>query len=67
MQRGRTDSIAMQTLVFKLALAVILATGIIFLLATTLSGISESVNSTIANIETARSASLNESVAYLQR
>lgn len=57
----------MQTLVFKLALAVVLAMGIIFLLATALSGISESANTTIANIETARSASLNESVASLQK
>jgi hypothetical protein len=57
----------MQTLVFKLALAVVLATGVMFLLATALSGISESANATIANAETARSASLNESIAYLQK
>lgn len=57
----------MQGMVFKLALAVILAAGIMFLLANIFSQVSDSVNATVANVETARSASLNGSVAYLQR
>jgi hypothetical protein len=53
--------------VFKLALAVILAAAIMFMLAASFSQVSESTNSSISNIELARRAGLNKSVEYLQR
>jgi hypothetical protein len=57
----------MHSVVFKLALAVILAAAIMFMLAASFSQVSESTNSSISNIELARRAGLNKSVEYLQR
>jgi hypothetical protein len=57
----------MHSIVFKLALAAILATAIFFMLATTFSQVSDSANATVSNIEAARLASLNDSARYIQR
>ena len=57
----------MHDVVFKIAIAVILAGAIFFLLATTFSEVSDSSNTTVSNIETARRTSLDKSVAYLQQ
>jgi len=57
----------MHDVVFKLALAVILASAIFFLLELTFSEVNESSNLTVSNIEDARRASLNKTVFYLQQ
>ena len=56
----------MHDTVFKLAVAVILAAAIIFMLAATSSQLSDSANSTVENIAEARRLSLEKSVIYLQ-
>ena len=57
----------MHSVVFKLALAAILAAAIFFMLSATFSQVSDSANRSISSIETARRISLNKSVEYLQR
>jgi|GEM_PF-4013512 len=57
----------MNSVVFKLALAVILAAAVFFILASVFHGVDVSVNTTAANMESARWAGLNKSVEYLQR
>jgi hypothetical protein len=57
----------MHDVVFKLAIAVILAAAVIFLLATTFSQLESSSNTTIGNVEEARQNSLANSVSYLQQ
>jgi hypothetical protein len=57
----------MHSVVLKLALAAILAAAIFFMLSVTFSQVSDSANSSISSIETARRISLNKSVEYLQR
>ncbi len=55
----------MHAIVFKLALAVILAAAIFFMLAMTFSEVEKSTNNSINNIEAARRISLNKSVEHL--
>ncbi len=57
----------MHTAVFKLAVAVIVATAVFFLLAANFSELADSANASVSSIEGARRASLNKSMAYLQR
>ena len=57
----------MDGVVFKLALAVVLASAIFFLLAVSFSQVERTANNTAGNIETARRTSLNKSVQYLQQ
>jgi len=55
----------MHAVVFKLAVAVIVAAAIIFLLAATFADISESSNASVGNVEAARRMAMNRSVEYL--
>ena len=57
----------MHDVVFKIAIAVILAAAIMFLLATTFGQISDSSNKTVNNIEEARKNNLDNSITYLQQ
>jgi len=57
----------MYGVVFKVALAAIIAAGMFFMLATILSEANSTTNVTVSNIETARGDSLNDSAYYLQR
>lgn len=57
----------MHSVVFKLALAAILAAAVFFLLAHTFSELEQSSSMTDSNIESARRISLNKSAAYLQQ
>jgi hypothetical protein len=64
---GLSDCAKMHDIAFKLALAVILAAAIMFLLASCFSQVSNSANATIITIEDSREVGLNKSVAFLQR
>jgi len=57
----------MHDIAFKLALAVILAAAIMFLLASCFSQVGSSTNATVISIEASREAGLNESASFLQR
>lgn len=56
----------MHDTVLKLAVAVIVATAVLFLLSTTFSQLGDSANSSVDNLEDARRTSLEKSVLYLQ-
>jgi len=55
----------MHAVVFKLAVAVIVAAAIIFLLAVTFTDIGGSSNASVGNVEAARRVAMNRSVGYL--
>jgi len=57
----------MHETVFMLALAVIIAAAIFFLLGATFSDIKDTSDTSISNIENARRISLNNSISYLQQ
>ncbi len=56
----------MHDVVLRLALAVILAAAVFFMLAVVFSGMESSVNSTATGVELARETSLNRSAFHLQ-
>jgi cell shape-determining protein MreC len=57
----------MHDVVFKLAIAVILAAAIMFMLATSFSQLEQTSNTTVSNVEQARQNSLANSISYLQQ
>jgi hypothetical protein len=57
----------MHDVVFKLAVAVILASAIMFLLADSFGQLHSSTDLGVSNVEDARKNSLDESVEYLQK
>ncbi len=56
----------MHEVLFKLALAVVLASAAFFLLSSSFSQLQASANQTSSNIEDARRAGMNRSVLHLQ-